>query len=73
MTCQQIVQALVSAQESGKDVNLNALRKQYSSKNKLASQPKLVDIIASIPEEHKKLLLPKLKAKPVRTASGVTY
>ncbi len=48
----------------------------------LGSQPKLVDIIAAVPSSHKKAgllvhmltqqaLLPKLKAKPVRTASGV--
>ena len=29
------------------------------------------DIIAAVPSEHKKSLLPKLKAKPVRTASGI--
>ena len=32
---------------------------------------RLVDIIAAVPPEHKKTLLPKLKAKPVRTASGI--
>ena len=29
------------------------------------------DIIAAIPEEHKAALLPQVRAKPVRTASGV--
>jgi elongator complex protein 3 len=33
--------------------------------------PRLVDIISAIPEEYKKALLPKLKARPIRTASGV--
>lgn len=33
--------------------------------------PKLVDIISAIPESYKKKLLPILKAKPVRTASGI--
>lgn len=33
--------------------------------------PRLVDIISAVPEEHKKALLPKLKARPIRTASGV--
>jgi histone acetyltransferase (RNA polymerase elongator complex component) len=31
----------------------------------------LVDIIAAVPLEHRKILVPKLKAKPIRTASGV--
>jgi histone acetyltransferase (RNA polymerase elongator complex component) len=42
-----------------------------SAKYGLSLQPRLVDIIAAIPESYKKILLPKIKAKPVRTASGV--
>ena len=30
-----------------------------------------MDIISAIPDDYKKALLPKLKARPVRTASGV--
>lgn len=37
----------------------------------LASQPKLVDIIAAVPQTFKNVLVPKLKAKPIRTASGI--
>ena len=33
--------------------------------------PKLVDIIAAVPEEFREALLPRLRAKPVRTASGI--
>lgn len=44
---------------------------RLSSKYGMGSQPKLVDIIAAVPQEAKKFLLPKLKAKPVRTASGI--
>ena len=33
--------------------------------------PKLVDIIAAIPQEHRAKLVPSVKAKPVRTASGI--
>ena len=33
--------------------------------------PKLVEIIAAVPEEFRDRLLPRLKAKPVRTASGI--
>jgi elongator complex protein 3 len=28
-------------------------------------------MIAAVPEEHRALLLPQLRAKPVRTASGI--
>ncbi|KAK9768051.1 Elongator subunit [Basidiobolus ranarum] len=69
--CAEIVNELVAAHEVGKNVNLNGLKTNISRKNKLANQPKLVDIIAAIPEQYKKILLPKLRAKPVRSASGI--
>ena len=71
--CAEIVKELVVAVKSNKDINLNALKSRVSRKFKLSNQPKLVDIIAAIPEQHKELLLPRLKAKPVRTASGVCF
>ncbi|KAJ3116483.1 hypothetical protein HDU96_009568 [Phlyctochytrium bullatum] len=67
----EIVDQLVRAHKDGKDVNLNALRASISKKNKLNSQPRLVDIIAAIPEQYKPVLLPRLRAKPIRTASGI--
>jgi len=45
---------------------------RISSKYGLETSPKLVDIIAAVPSDHRKALVPKLKAKPVRTASGVS-
>ncbi|KAG0669631.1 Elongator subunit [Maudiozyma exigua] len=56
---------------STRDINLNGLIIKYSKKYKLKQQPRLTDIINSIPDQYKKYLLPKLKAKPVRTASGI--
>lgn len=70
--CAEIVAELIAAHDSGKDVNLNGLKTRISSKLKLNNQPKLVDIIAAIPEQYRQALLPNLKAKPVRTASGVS-
>jgi len=37
----------------------------------MSKVPKVVDIISAIPENYKNRLLPILKAKPVRTASGI--
>lgn len=68
----EIVHELLKAHEERKDVNLNRLKSKISQKYGLESQPRLVDIIAAVPAEAKKILLPKLKAKPVRTASGVS-
>jgi hypothetical protein len=71
-TCSEIVSELMRAHEEGRDVSLNAVRTKVAKKNKLKKSPRLVDIIAAVPEgPMKEKLLPKLKAKPIRTASGV--
>ncbi|KAJ2159067.1 Elongator subunit [Coemansia sp. RSA 552] len=70
-TCAEIVAELLALQGQGKTVNLNELKNKYARQNQLSSQPRLMDIIAAIPEQHKKALLPRLKAKPIRTASGI--
>ncbi|KAJ1659393.1 Elongator subunit [Dispira simplex] len=70
-TCAEIVAELIQAHEKDRDINLNGLKSNYSRKNKLTTQPKLVDILAAIPEEYRAVLLPKLRAKPIRTASGI--
>ncbi|CRL00863.1 CLUMA_CG014114, isoform A [Clunio marinus] len=67
----EIIQELLKSHEDKKDVNLNRLKSKISSKYGLDTSPRLVDIIAAVPHEAKKFLLPKLKAKPVRTASGI--
>ncbi|XP_040204059.1 elongator complex protein 3 [Rana temporaria] len=70
-TISDIIKQLVEAHELGKDVNLNKLKTKTSAKYGLSAQPRLVDIIAAVPPQYRKLLLPKLKAKPIRTASGI--
>eukprot|EP00062_Callorhinchus_milii_P026844 gi/632989444/ref/XP_007883652.1/ PREDICTED: elongator complex protein 3-like [Callorhinchus milii] len=71
MTIADVLKQLIEAHEEGKDVNLNKLKTKTSSKYGLTSQPRLVDIIAAVPPAYRKVLLPKLKAKPIRTASGI--
>src|SRR5882724_7240486 len=71
MTIQDIIKELLIGINSGKDVNLTKLKCQISHKYGLESQPRLVDIISCIPHEYKQELLPKLRAKPIRTASGI--
>jgi elongator complex protein 3 len=51
-------------------VKLNTLTADQARKRKLPVIPKLMDIIAAVPEEYKPKLLPYIKSKPVRTASG---
>ncbi|XP_042902303.1 elongator complex protein 3 [Parasteatoda tepidariorum] len=71
MTVAEIVQELIKAHKNNSNINLNRVKCEISSKYGLESQPRLVDIIAAVPSDYKKVLLPKLKAKPVRTASGI--
>ncbi|XP_034945270.1 elongator complex protein 3 [Chelonus insularis] len=67
----EIVQELSNAYREHRDVNLNKLKTKISCKYGLESSPKLVDIIAAVPADLKNQLLPILKAKPIRTASGI--
>lgn len=67
----EIVSKLIEAQNRGDAIDLNKLKCAISSRLGMKSQPRLVDIISAVPNEYRDLLLPKLKAKPVRTASGI--
>lgn len=71
LTVSDIIKELIAAHKAKKDVNLNKLKTKISSKHGCPMQPRLVDIISAVPPEYKKILLPKLRAKPVRTASGI--
>lgn len=71
ITIAEIIQELLQAHHENRDVNLNRLKTKISSKYGLETSPKLVDIIAAVPAESKKILYPKLKSKPIRTASGI--
>eukprot|EP01098_Paradermamoeba_levis_P014356 TRINITY_DN6825_c0_g1_i1.p1 TRINITY_DN6825_c0_g1~~TRINITY_DN6825_c0_g1_i1.p1 ORF type:complete len:569 (-),score=148.90 TRINITY_DN6825_c0_g1_i1:70-1776(-) len=67
----EIVNQLIEAHNEGREVNLLKLKTQVCNKCHMTDQPKTVDIIAAIPEHYKKAILPKIKTKPVRTASGI--
>ncbi|KAJ1945027.1 Elongator subunit, partial [Linderina macrospora] len=49
-TCAGIVAELIEAHNAGVSVNLNTVKSKHSRENKLSAQPRLVDIIAAIPE-----------------------
>mmetsp|Transcript_45203 Transcript_45203/g.51940 ORF Transcript_45203/g.51940 Transcript_45203/m.51940 type:complete len:551 (-) Transcript_45203:106-1758(-) len=70
-TITEIINALIKSYDKGEQINLTRLKNTFSRKNGLSRMPKLVDIIAGVPESHKAKLLPYLRAKPVRTASGI--
>lgn len=75
LACTSIVRDLIDAlsnPDPKKEINLNALRKQYGKKYKMKGVPRLVDILSAVPEEWRDRLRGALRAKPVRTASGVS-
>ncbi|CAK6445761.1 unnamed protein product [Pipistrellus nathusii] len=71
LTIGDVIKQLIEAHEQGKDIDLNKLKTKTAAKYGLSAQPRLVDIIAAVPPQYRKVLVPKLKAKPIRTASGI--
>ncbi|MED6111162.1 Elongator complex protein 3 [Stylosanthes scabra] len=67
----EIVSSMVELSRKGENVDLNALKSSACRKYGLARAPKLVEMIAALPDSERDALLPKLRAKPVRTASGI--
>lgn len=67
-----IAAELIKAHDANETVSLNVIRAKISKKYAFGGVPRLVDIISAIPDDYKKALLPKLKARPIRTASGVS-
>jgi elongator complex protein 3 len=67
----EIVSLLVKGYDRGEQINLTKLKKRVAAKFKTNGMPKIVDILAALPETHKDKLTPFLKGKPIRTASGV--
>ena len=51
--------------------NMGAMRAKYAKKYNLSAVPRLTDVLAAVPDEWKDRLKGWLKARPVRTASGV--
>jgi len=66
-----IVTALVIAHDAGDSLNLSKLKADASKKYGLRGIPRLSDVLQSVPRSHRTKLMPFLRSKPVRTASGV--
>ncbi len=67
----EIVGAMIEGCRKGEDVDLNVLKADACRRYGLSRAPKLVEMIAALPESERDLVLPRLRAKPVRTASGI--
>jgi elongator complex protein 3 len=66
-----VVNELIKTYDTGGTLNLSRLKANSAKKYKLQGIPRLSDVLKAIPISHKAQLLPFLKSKPVRTASGV--
>ncbi|ELR61948.1 hypothetical protein M91_00251 [Bos mutus] len=71
LTIVDVIKQLIEAHEQGKDIDLNKVKTRTAAKYGLLAQPRLVDIIAAVLPQYWKVLVPELKAKPIRTASGI--
>lgn len=67
----EIIKKLVEAHKANKRLNFPAIKKQVMQQFRSDRSPKLIEIIAAIPPEYKEALIPVLKVKPIRTASGI--
>jgi elongator complex protein 3 len=72
LACTSIVRDLITSVQAEEQVNLNALRLKYGKVYKVKGVPRLVDILSAVPVEWQDRLRGALRAKPVRTASGVS-
>lgn len=70
-TITDIAKKLIEAYDNNEKVNVIKIKHEISAKHKLSSMPKLVDIISAIPENYRNKVIPWIKAKPIRTASGI--
>ena len=66
-----IVTSILRAYDAGEALNLTKLKGQSARKYGLKGIPKIAHVISAIPHTHRDELLPYLRQKPVRTASGV--
>lgn len=67
----EICAELIAAAASRVPVNIARMKQVAASRHGLSRTPKLIEIIAALPESHRARLSPFLRAKPVRSASGV--
>lgn len=71
LVVKEIIESLLEAHKNAQDVDLTRLRCNIAAKYQLSKLPTLVDIISGVPNQYKSILLPKLRAKPIRSASGI--
>ncbi|CEH16781.1 histone acetyltransferase elp3 [Ceraceosorus bombacis] len=69
--CAEVASLLVQAYDKGLPLEVNLFRKQACKKHGYSGIPRMTEVIASIPDSHRKSIIPLIKAKPIRSASGI--
>lgn len=72
-TISETVAEIIRRYETGNHANIDvvSIKNKCAGSNGLQSTPKLVDIIAAIPDHYRKKLQHLVLAKPIRSASGI--
>ena len=70
-TIGEIVSTAIALYEQGKAINVEALKTRIGQKHNCGRTPRLVEIIAAIPEQYKAKLKDAFMARPIRSASGI--
>lgn len=66
-----VVSELIRLTDRNEKVKLRDVITAAAKRHRVSEYPKQVDILAAVPPSHRNALAPILKAKPVRTASGI--
>jgi len=66
-----VAQALCRALDARQPVDVLRVRQRAAAQHALRAVPRLLEVLAALPEARRAALAPALRAKPVRSASGV--
>ncbi|KAF6002962.1 hypothetical protein CCYA_CCYA09G2568 [Cyanidiococcus yangmingshanensis] len=66
-----IIRALIQAYENDEAVSLDRLKLEAAKRFGVHGVPKLMDIVAAVPDDYRDVLVPQLRVKPVRSSSGI--
>jgi elongator complex protein 3 (tRNA carboxymethyluridine synthase) len=65
------IHEMIERYDANKFIDVHRIKNRYASELGMHYTPKLVDLIAALPDAYKKKLVPYLTARPVRGASGI--
>jgi elongator complex protein 3 len=68
---EHIISKLIQAYENDEAVSLDRLKLEAAKQFGVSSVPKLMDIVAAVPDQYREALVPQLRVKPVRSSSGI--